>query len=141
MLGRKRHLVVDTGGLLLGVMVTPADVSDSAGAAQLVPEVLCRHGWLRHFWADSGYGGPKLVDGLRELLPERGVRIEVVKRAEGAKGFAVQPRRWVIERTFGWLMQYRRLVRDYEMREVNSEAMIIIAMTKLMFKRLARRTF
>lgn len=130
---------MDTNGFLLGVLVTPADVSDAAGAAQLVPEVLCRYGRLRHFWADSAYRGKALVESWREDLPYRGIRMEVVQRAEGVKGFAVQPRRWVIERTFGWLHQNRRLVRDYETREENAEAMVILAMTKLMVKRLTKK--
>ena len=138
MLGRKRHLVVDTLGLILGVLVTPANVSDPAGAAQLLPEVVARFGWLRHCWADGTYRGLQVVDQLREDFPGRGLRVEVVGAKAGVKGFAVQPHRWIIERTFAWLTQNRRLVKDYEEREVNSEAMILVAMSKLMLKRLAK---
>ena len=133
--------MVDTLGLILGVLVTPASVSDPAGAAQLLPEVLCRFGWLRHLWADAAYASKGLLSGLRELLPRRGVRLEIVRRMEGTTGFAVQPRRWIVERTFAWLTHNRRLVRDYETREVNSEAMILIAASKLMLKRLAEAHF
>ena len=141
MLGRKRHLVVDTLGLILGVLVTPANVSDPAGAAQLLPEVVDRFGWLRHFWVDSTYAGLSILATLRGWFPRRGLRVEVVRAKEGVKGFAVQPKRWIIERTFAWLTQNRRLVRDYEEREVNSEAMILIAMSKLMLKRLAKQHY
>ena len=131
--------MVDTLGLILGVLVTPANVSDPAGAAVLLPEVVARFGWLRHFWADSTYGGLSILKTLRAWFPWRGLRVEIVRAKNGVKGFAVQPKRWIIERTFAWLTQNRRLVRDYEEREVNSEAMILIAMSKLMVKRLAKR--
>ena len=102
-LGRKRHLVVDSLGLILGVLVTPANVSDPAGAAQLLPEVVARFGWLRHFWADSTYGGLSVLAKLREWFPRRGLRVEIVRAKDGVKGFAVQPKRWIIEPTFAWL--------------------------------------
>ena len=130
--------MVDTLGLILGVLVTPANVSDPAGATQLLPEVVCRFGWLRHLWADRTYAGLKVVGQLREEFPRRGLRLEIVRAKEGSSGFAVQPHRWIIERTFAWLTHNRRLVRDYEEREVNSEAMILIAASKLMLKRLAK---
>ena len=130
--------MVDTLGLILGVLVTPAHISDPAGATQLLPEVVCRFGWLRHFWADRTYTSMKVVGELQEWFPRRGLRVEIVRAKEGVKGFAAQPHRWIIERTFAWLTQNRRLVRDYEEREINSEAMILIAMSKLMLKRLAK---
>ena len=141
MLGRKRHLVVDTLGLILGVLVTPASVGDPAGAALLLPEVLCRFGWLRHLWADATYHSPPLLLHIQALFPWRGLRLEIVRRTEGTRGFVVQPKRWIIERTFAWLTHNRRLVRDYETREVNSEAMILISASKLMLKRLAKHSF
>ena len=119
--------MVDTLGLVLGVLVTPANVSDPAGAAQLLPEVVARFGWLRHFWADT-YSGLSILMTLRGWFPWRGLRVEIVRAKEGVKGFA-------------WLTLNRRLVRDYEEREVNSEAMILIAMSKLMVKRLAKRHY
>ena len=82
-----------------------------------------------------------LTTELRAWFPQRGLRVEVVRAKEGVKGFAVQPKRWIIERTFAWLTHNRRLVRDYEQREVNSEAMILIAASKLMVKRLAKRHY
>lgn len=118
--------------------MTPANVSDPAGAAELLPEVVARFGRVRHFWADRTYSGLKIMDQLQEWFPGRGLRLEVVRAKAGVKGFAVQPHRWIIERTFAWLTQNRRLVRDYEEREVNSEAMILIAASRLMLKRLAK---
>ncbi|MBE7157514.1 MAG: transposase [Rhodospirillales bacterium] len=93
----------------------------------MLPEVVSRFGWLRHFWADSTYAGLSILATLREWFPRRGLRLEIVRAKEGVKGFAVQPKRWIIERTFAWLTHNRRLVRDYEQREVNSEAMILTA--------------
>ena len=133
--------MVDTLGLILGVLVTPANVSDPAGAAQLLPEVVSRFGWLRHLWADSTYGGLSILAKLREWFPRRGLRMEIVRAKDGVKGFVVQPKRWIVERTFAWLIHNRRLVRDYEEREVNSEAMILIAASKLMVKRLAKHYY
>ena len=133
--------MVDPLGLILGVLVTPANVSDPAGAAQLLPEVVARFGWLRHFWADSTYRGLGVLKTLHQWFPRRGLRVEVIRAKAGSKGFVVQPKRWIIERTFAWLTHNRRLVRDYEEREVNSEAMILIAATKLMVKRLEKRHY
>ena len=121
--------------------MTPANVSGPAGAAQLLPEVVARFGWLRLFWADSTYSGLGILATLRAWFPWRGLRVEIVRAKAGVKGFAVQPKRWIIERTFAWLTHNRRLVRDYEEREVNSEAMILIAASKLMVKRLAKRHY
>lgn len=117
--------------------MTPANVSDPAGATQLLPEVVGRFGWLRHFWADSTYAGMKVTRQLQAWFPRRGLRVEIVRGRASIKGFAVQPHRWIIERTFAWLTHNRRLVKDYEEREDNSEAMILIAASKLMLKRLA----
>ena len=133
--------MVDTLGLILGVLVTPANVSDPAGAAILLPEVVARFGWLQLFWADHTYRGLRILQTLRAWFPWRGLRVEIVHAKAGVTGFAVQPKRWIIERTFAWLTHHRRLVRDYEEREVNSEAMILIAASKLMVRRLAKRHY
>jgi transposase len=136
-LGRKRHLVVDTLGFILGVLVTPASVTDRQGAAQLLPAVLLRHGWLRQLWADGGYSGSSWIEPLQHLLPRRGLRLETVKRSDGARGFQVQPKRWIVERSFAWLTHARRLVKDYETKTENSTAFILIAASRLMLRRLA----
>ncbi len=121
------------------MLVTSANVSDPAGAAILLPEVVGRFGWLHHFWADGTYASLKVMDQLRRWYPHRGLRVEVVRAKAGVKGFAVQPRRWIIERTFAWLTHNRRLVRDYETREASSEAMIFVAAARVMLRRLAKR--
>ena len=130
--GRKRHLVVDTMGLLLAVLVHPANVSDQNGAYATLARLVGRFPRLRHLWADSGYAGqlPELVEATW------GWQVEIVKRAKGTTGFVVQPRRWVIERTFGWFGRYRGLSKDYEQLAQSSEAMVLIAMLQVMLKRL-----
>jgi len=137
--GRKRHLLVDTMGLLLGVSVTSAAVQDRDGARELLHKVwfiFCR---LQVIWADGGYAG-QLLDWVKALRPWGKLHLEIVKRSEQATGFAVVRKRWIVERTFAWLYQRRRLVRDYERRIDHSEAFIYIAMIGLMTKRLALST-
>jgi putative transposase len=126
-------------GLLLSVVVTAANVQDRAGATSLL-EVL-RHGFsrLRLIWADHAYAG-ELGAWLWALRPWRQVRLEIVKRPEGIKGFLLLPKRWIVERTFAWLSRYRRLSKDYEFLTQTSEAMIRVAMIHLMVRRLARLT-
>jgi putative transposase len=132
--GRKRHLLVDTMGLLLAVVVTAASTSDPAGARLLLARLGGGCKKVRKIWVDGTYRG-KLVDWVAEhcqfLLPP-------VLRSDDVKGFLVLPRRWVVERTFAWLTQCRRLGKDYEVLPASSEAMIYIAMTRLMLRRLAR---
>jgi transposase len=136
-LGRKRHILVDTLGLILHVVVHPGDIQDRDGAKLVLPILQKRYGWVRCIFADGGYAGA-LADWVKELLPRRGLRLEIVKRSDADKHrFAVLPRRWVVERTFGWLSKFRRLSKDYERRIENSEAMILIAAARLMLRRLA----
>jgi putative transposase len=134
--GRKRHLLVDVMGLVLAVVVHPANIQDRDGA-KLVLDII-RHTFsrLRLIWADGGYAG-RLIDWVRDLRIQRKVQLEIVKRSDNVRGFVVLPRRWVVERTFGWLGRYRRLSKDYEQPTTSSEAMIHIAMIGLMVKRLA----
>jgi putative transposase len=135
--GRKRHIFVDTLGLLLGVVVTAASVQDPEGAMSLLA-VLRHHGSrLRLLWADQAYRGD-LSAWLWGLRPWRKVRLEIVKRPEGTTGFLLLPKRWIVERTFAWLARYRRLSKDYEYLTQTSEAMIRVAMIHLMIRRLAR---
>lgn len=136
--GRKRHILVDTLGLLLVVCVTAASTQDRDGA-RLVLKVLA-HQWmrLRLIWADSSYAG-ELVEWARQLRERRRVKLEIVRRSDAHKGFVVLPKRWIVERTFGWLNRCRRLSKDYEYLTETSEAMIHIAMINLMVRRLARR--
>ena len=136
-MGRKRHLLVDTLGLILHVVVHSAAIQDRDGARLVLPRLLERFGWLRCIFVDGGYAG-ELVAWVRKLLPRRGLRLEVVKRSDAHRhSFAVLPKRWIVERTFGWLSKFRRLSKDYEFRTENSEAIILIAATRLMLARLA----
>ena len=131
--GRKRHIAVDTDGRLLMVNLTPADISDSAGAQTILDAIRKRWPGLKHLFADGAYDRGQLMDKAAFL----GFVIEVVRRIEGQQGFEVLPRRWVVERTFGWMVRWRRLVRDYEGRIDVSEAMIHVAMGSLLLRRVA----
>ena len=132
--GRKRHILVDTMGLLLMVVVHTADIQDRDGAMTLFERVKGKLPRLRLIWADGGYAG-KLVDWVKEKC---GWILEIVKRNDDVNGFQVLPHRWIVERTFGWLNRYRRLSKDYEGLPETSESMIHAAMTHLMLRRLAR---
>jgi putative transposase len=133
--GRKRHIVVDTLGLLLAVAVTTAAADDGTAAphvlAQLDPH---KHSRLQKLWADHKYHNRALN---RWLVKEQvGYRIEVVARPLGAKGFVLLHRRWVVERTFAWLGRYRRNSKDYERLTASSEATLKVSMIHLMLRRL-----
>jgi putative transposase len=131
--GRKRHIAVDTDGCLLMVNLTPAGISDSAGAQQILEAIRKRWPWLKKFFADSAYDRGQLMDKAAYL----DFVVEIIKRIEAEPGFKVLPRRWVVERTFGWLTRWRRLVRDYEARIDVSEAMIHLSMGSLLLRRIA----
>lgn len=131
--GRGRHIVVDTDGLLLAVAVLAASVSDKAGAKVLLLRLFDAFSTLRLMWADTGYNGKPLERYARLV----GITVEVVARTS-PHSFQVLRRRWVVERTFGWLMRYRRLARDYERRPEHHEAMVWWATVFIMTKRLAR---
>jgi putative transposase len=133
--GRKRHLLVDTFGLLLIVVVHAASIQDRDGAKGVLGKIPGRFTRLARIWADGGYTG-KLVDWVKTTCD---CVLEIVKRSDKLNGFEVVPHRWVVERTFGWLNRYRRLAKDYERSVESSEAMIQIAMIRLMLTRLARK--
>jgi transposase len=133
--GRKRHLLVDTLGLVLGASVSPASATERDGAKELLERALACFSWLRRLWVDGGYSGEPFVKWVQELRPK--LAVEVVKRSDAAAGFKVLPRRWVVERTFGWLMRQRRLVRDYETSDSSAQAWIYIAMIRIQLRRLA----
>ena len=144
--GRKRHILVDTAGLLLKARVHAADITDREGARLLLDKVSDEFPRLQHVWADMGYRG-KAVEWIKEHL---GWTVEIVKQprrwfrvAEGEEvpfvpAFVVLPRRWVVERTFAWIGRYRRMSKDYEYLTETSEAMIYATMIRLMLKRLTR---
>ncbi|OEJ42640.1 transposase [Streptomyces agglomeratus] len=132
--GRKRHIVTDCLGLLLVVAVTAANIGDRDAAVGLLQRLRRLHRDICLVWADGGYTGG-LVDWCRQKLA---LTLEVVKRTDDTAGFVVLPRRWVVERTFAWLMHSRRLARDYETLPASSEAMIRWSMVTRMGRRLAR---
>lgn len=136
--GRKRHILVDTMGFLLGLLITDASVQDRDGGRQLLHSLLTHaYGWLKLIWADGGYAG-KLIEEIAAIARHRRVRVEIVKRSDTVRGFKVLPKRWIVERTFGWFVRNRRLIRDYEANIKHSESMIYIAMSRLMLARIAR---
>jgi putative transposase len=151
--GRKRHLLVDTLGLLLRVTVHAADMQDRAAVPQVLAGVTERFSRLAHIWLDQGYTG----SGTAWIEQELGWSVEIVKHAprprgmwvfpgqevdptifQRPKGFRHLPRRWVVERTFSWFGQARRLSKDYERLPETEEAMIYATMSRLMLRRLAR---
>ncbi len=131
--GRKRHLIVDTLGLILVVVVHAASLQDRDGAKLVLGKLVGRFPRLQRIWADGSYGG-KLVGWAKRT---GGWVLEIVKRPKEAVGFQVLPRRWVVERTLAWLTRCRRLGKDYAGLTASSEALIYIAMTRLMLRRLA----
>lgn len=140
--GRKRgrplgRMLVDTLGLMWLLVVHPAHVQDRDGARLLLGalSLFCRR--LRLIWADGAYGGA-LIEWVADLRQRAKLRLEIVKRQEGAKGWQVLPKRWIVERTFAWFVRSRRLARDYERLPQSSEAWIYIAMIRLMTRRLAK---
>ena len=132
MTGRKRHIVVETLGLLVAVVVHPADIQDRDGAKLVLAKLRGRLPRLRLIWADAGYAG-RLVTWVQV---QTGWRLVIVRRPRGHQRFAVLPRRWVVERTFGWLGRSRRLSKDYEALPASAEAWIYLAMIQLMLRRL-----
>ncbi len=131
--GRPRHLICDTIGLLLMINVTAGDVTDRQAAADMLSALRDRFPTITRLWADSGYTGTLITWDLSMLH----LVVTVIKRTDDVSGFVVLPRRWVVERTFAWLLHSRRLARDYERRPDSSEAVIRWSMTRLMTRRLA----
>ena len=131
--GRKRHLLVDTLGLLLIVLVTEADMQDRDAAKRLLVMILGLFPRLRKLWADGAYRGA-LLEWVKQFCH---LDLEIVERDPSAVGFQLLPRRWVVERTLAWLSHCRRLSKDYEYLPSSSEAMIYLAMVRLMTRRLA----
>ena len=133
--GRKRHIITDTLGLMLFIIVHTADIQDRDGAPELLKAIRHRFPWLRHVFADGGYAGEK----LRGALKGNGEwTIEIIKRSDTAEGFEVLPRRWVVERTFAWLGRCRRLAKDWEQSLDSSTAWALVASIRLLTRRLAR---
>ena len=132
--GRKRHIITDTSGLLVGAMVHAADIQDRDGAPALLASIRHAFPWLRHVFADGGYAGPKLTGALAKL---GAWTLEIVRRSDAARGFGLLPRRWVVERTFAWLGRNRRLAKDFEKTIESAEAWLLIASIQLLSRRIA----
>jgi len=131
--GRKRHVVVDTLGNVLQVVVHAANIQDYHGAQSVLGRLTQNVGTLKKIWADGIYKNGGLVDWVRETFQ---IKLEIVNRAPGQKGFQVLPRRWVVERTFAWLGRYRRLSKDYERYPETSETVVYISSVHIMLRRL-----
>lgn len=133
--GRRRHIAAGTDGRPLVVTPTTADISDGAGAQTILTAIRKRWPWLKHLFADAVYDRTKLMDKAAFL----DFVVEIVRRSDRAAGFDVIPLRWAVERTFGWMVRWRRLHPDYERRLDVSEAMIHVAMGALLLRRVAHR--
>lgn len=133
--GRKRHILTDTCGYLIFILVHTADIQDRDGAVDVLKVIRYRFPWLRHVFADGGYAGDK----LRSALKGHGSwTLEIIKRSDTAKGFELLPRRWVVERTFAWLGRCRRLAKDWERSIASSTAWALIASIRMLTRRTAR---
>lgn len=136
--GRKRHIVTDTTGNMVGLVVHSADIQDRDGAIDVLKSIRHSYPWLRHIFADGGYAGDKLRGNLTKIGQWT---VEIVKRSDAAKGFEVIPRRWVVERTFAWMGRCRRLAKDYETSISSSTVWTLIAHIRKMTRNLARYQF
>jgi transposase len=142
--GRKRHLLIGpkatpagryTEGLLLAVIVHPADVQHRDGGVALMATLFGLYPFLLKLYADSGYQGPKFQQGLRRVC--RHVNVEIVKRSDAGK-FIVLPKRWIVERTIAWLNRCRRLAKDWERTNQNARAFLLRASIRLMLRKLCQ---
>jgi len=133
--GRKRHILTDTCGFLIFILVHAADIQDRDGAADVLKAIRWRFPWLRHVFADGGYAGQNCAT----RPPCHGDwTIEIIKRSDAAKGFEILPRRWVVERTFAWLGRCRRLAKDWETSVSSSTAWTLVASIRMLTRRTAR---
>jgi transposase len=133
--GRKRHIVTDTEGHLVGLQIHAADIQDRDGAIGVLSSIRLLYPWLRHLFADGGYSGDKLRQALRKIGQWS---VAIIKRSDQAKGFEVLPRRWVVERTFAWLGRCRRLAKDFETTIASAVAWVLVAHIRTLTRRRAR---
>ena len=131
--GKKRHILVDTVGLLLHAIVHPANIQDRDGGILVLGTLFGRFPFLKKLFADGGYQGPVFRRGQKKILPD--METEIVKRSDTAVGFEVIPRRWVVERTFAWLGRCRRLAKDFENLTKTARAFLILASIRLMMRK------
>jgi putative transposase len=130
--GRKRHIITDTLGLIIGVIVTAANVHDGAAGSALFKFVITKLKNTKCIFADSTYGGK-----FKETVEKHGIKLEIAAKPESVKGFVPVKKRWAVERTFGWMNFFRRLSKDYERNVHNSESMIYLAQIQIIINRLA----
>jgi transposase len=132
--GKKRHILVDTLGLLLHAIVHPADIQDRDGGVLVMSTLFGMFPFLKKLFVDSGYQGPKFAKGLAKVLPH--IEIEIVKRSDQVNGFVVLPKRWIVERTIAWLNRCRRLAKDWENLNRKALAFLRLASIRLMLRKL-----
>ena len=132
--GKKRHILVDTLGLLLHAIVHPADIQDRDGGILVMATLFGMFPFLKKLFADGGYQGPEFNQALARVLPH--LKAEIVKRSDQAKGFVVLPKRWIVERTFAWLNRCRRLAKDWENLNRKALTFLRLASLRLMLRRL-----
>ncbi|MGJ0510120.1 MAG: IS5 family transposase [Methylocystis sp.] len=136
--GKKRHILVDTIGLLLHAVVHSADIQDRDGGILVLSTLFGKFPFLKKLFADGGYQGPQFREAQKKALP--GLVTEIVKRSDAAKGFQVLPRRWVVERTLSWLGRCRRLAKDWENLNRKALAFLHLASIRLMLRRLCNQS-
>ena len=134
--GKKRHILVDTLGLLLHVIVHPADIQDRDGGVLLLSTLFGLFPFLKKLFADGGYQGPRFEQAVAKILPE--LQVEIVKRSDQAKGFKILPKRWVVQRTFAWLGRCRRLAKDFENLTRIALTFVKLASIRFMMRRLCK---
>jgi putative transposase len=131
--GKKRHLLVDTLGLILVICISTADIQDRDAATQVLPYAAAEFPTLIKVWADAGYQGPRVANAAAKA----NIDVEIVKRSDIQRGFVVQAKRWIVERTNAWISRDRALAKDYERRGESAEALIHVSMIRRMARRLA----
>ena len=136
--GKKRHILVDTVGLLLHAVIHPASIQDRDSGALVLATLFGSFPFLKKLFADGGYQGPIFKQTQKKILPC--LETKIVKRSDTAVGFEVIPRRWVVERTFAWLGRCRRLAKDFENRTRTARAFLILASIRLMSRKLCLKT-
>ena len=132
--GKKRHILVDTQGLLMHALVHPADIQDRDGGVLVMATLFGAFPFLLKLYADGGYQGPEFRTAINKVIAD--VNVEIVKRSDQAQGFVVLPKRWIVERTFAWLGRCRRLAKDWECLSRKALAFLRLASIRLMLRKL-----
>jgi transposase len=136
--GRKRHIVTDTQGFLVGAVIHAADIQDRDETTRVLTSIIHRYPWLRHVFADGGYAGKKLKSALIKIGKWT---VQIVKRSNKTKGFVVIPRRWVVERTLAWLGRNRRLAKNFERSVESATAWLVMASVQMITRRIANACY